>query len=319
MKVRNQHSLPNTGLRRQLWKDRLHLARRNKALYLLVIPALVYILVVNYAPMYGIQIAFRNFNFADGITGSTWVGMKWFNYFFKSSKFLPIVRNTFIISFYSLFAGFPIPIILALMLHNTNNKHFKRTAQTVTYLPHFISLVVVVGMLSCFTSVNSGWVNTVIESLGGERIYFMGKPEYYRHLYVWSSVWQEAGWGSIIYMAALTGISSELHEAAMIDGASKLRRIWHIDLPGIVPTMVIMLILRSGAIMSVGFDKSYLMQNNLNMAVSEVISTYTYKTGLLESKYSYSTAISLFNNVINFGFLTVVNRISKSVSGNSLW
>ena len=300
-------------------KATLRLMRRNWALYLLLLPTLVYIATFHYAPMYGIQIAFRNFNFADGISGSPWAGMKWFNFFFRSAKFWPVVRNTLVISFYSLIASFPIPIILALILHNINSTKFKRTAQTITYLPHFISLVVVVGMLSSFTSINSGWINTLIEFFGGERIFFMGIPEYYRHLYVWSGVWQEAGWGSIIYMAALTGIDPELHEAATIDGATKLQRIFHIDLPGIIPTIVIMLIMRCGSIMSVGFDKSYLMQNSLNMDVSEVISTYTYKMGLLDSKYSYSTAISLFNNVINFVFLTVVNRFAKLLSGNSLW
>lgn len=301
------------------WRKALRLARRNWGLYLLLLPALVYLAVFNYAPMYGIQIAFRNFNFADGISGSAWAGTKWFEFFFHSAKFWPVVRNTLLISFYSLLATFPIPIILALVLHNVNHRGFKRVAQTITYLPHFISMVVVVGMISCFTSVNSGWINTVIEALGGERVYFMGRPEYYRHLYVWSGVWQEAGWGSIIYMAALTGINPEMHEAAMIDGASKFQRIVHIDLPGIIPTMIIMLILRCGSIMSVGFDKSYLMQNSLNMDVSEVISTYIYKMGLIDARYSYSAAVSLFNNVINFVFLTFVNRVAKAISGDSLW
>lgn len=301
------------------WKNTVRLMKRNWVLYLLLLPTLIYIGIFNYAPMYGIQIAFRNFNFADGITGSPWVGWKWFKFFFNSAKCWPLIRNTLIISFYSVLAGFPVPIILALMLHNIPSQKFKRTAQTITYLPHFISLVVVVGMISCFTSINSGWISTLIEALGGERVYLMGKPEYYRHLYVWSSVWQEAGWGSIIYMAALTGVAPELHEAATIDGASKLQRIRHIDIPAILPTITIMLIMRCGSIMSVGFDKSYLMMNDLNMEVSEVIATYTYEMGLLSGKYSYSTAISLFNNVINFVFLTAVNKFAKLVSGNSLW
>ena len=301
------------------WKNTVRLMKRNWVLYLLLLPALIYIGTFNYAPMYGIQIAFRNFNFADGITGSPWTGWKWFKFFFNSAKCWPLIRNTLIISFYSVLAGFPVPIILALMLHNIPSQKFKRTAQTITYLPHFISLVVVVGMISCFTSINSGWINTLIEALGGERVYLMGKPEYYRHLYVWSGVWQEAGWGSIIYMAALTGVAPELHEAATIDGASKLQRIRHIDIPAILPTITIMLIMRCGSIMSVGFDKSYLMMNDLNMEVSEVIATYTYEMGLLSGKYSYSTAISLFNNVINFVFLTAVNKFAKLVSGNSLW
>lgn len=306
-----------TGTERQ--KYTLRMMKRNWVLYLLILPALTYIIMFNYAPMYGIQIAFRNFTFADGITGSEWVGWKWFNFFFKSAKSWTLIRNTLIISFYSLLAGFPVPILLALTLHNLPSRRFRRTAQTITYLPHFISLVVVVGMISCFTSINSGWINTLIEKLGGQRVYLMGKPEYYRHLYVWSGVWQEAGWGSIIYMAALTSVAPELHEAATIDGATKLQRIRHIDLPAILPTITIMLIMRCGSIMSVGFDKSYLMMNDLNMDVSEVIATYTYTMGLLSGKYSYSSAISLLNNVINFIFLTTVNRIAKLISGNSLW
>lgn len=301
------------------WQNTLRLMKRNWVLYLLLLPAIAYIITFKYAPMYGIQIAFRNFTFSGGITGSKWVGWKWFNYFFNSPKCWPLIRNTLVISLYSMFAGFPIPIILALMLHNIPSKGFKRAAQTITYLPHFISLVVLVGMISCFTSINSGWINTLIEALGGQRVYLMGEPKYYRHLYVWSGIWQGAGWGSIIYMAALTGVSPELHEAATIDGASKLQRIWHIDIPAILPTVTIMLIMRCGDIMSVGFDKSFLMMNNLNQDVAEVLSVYTYDMGLLSGKYSYSTAISLFNNVINFVFLTIVNKFAKFVSGSSLW
>ena len=295
------------------------LMRRNIALYVFLIPAMAYIIIFHYWPMYGVQIAFRNYTFQNGITGSPWVGDKWFRYFFKSPLFSSLLRNTLTLSLYSLAAGFPMPIILALMIHNTPGRVYRRTIQTVTYLPHFISTVVLVGMLSCFFSVNSGFINTMLESLGGTRKQFMGMPQYFRHVYVWSGVWQGMGWSSIIYMAALTGISPELHEAAMIDGASRLQRIWHIDIPGIVPTMVILLILRAGSIMSVGFEKVYLMQNSLNSPVSEIISTYTYKQGMLSMKYSYSSAIGLFNNVINFIFLTIVNGVSKRLSGNSLW
>ena len=295
------------------------LMRRNIALYVFLIPAMAYIIIFHYWPMYGVQIAFRNYTFQNGITGSPWVGDKWFRYFFKSPLFSSLLHNTLTLSLYSLAAGFPMPIILALMIHNTPGRVYRRTIQTVTYLPHFISTVVLVGMLSCFFSVNSGFINTMLESLGGTRKQFMGMPQYFRHVYVWSGVWQGMGWSSIIYMAALTGISPELHEAAMIDGASRLQRIWHIDIPGIVPTMVILLILRAGSIMSVGFEKVYLMQNSLNSPVSEIISTYTYKQGMLSMKYSYSSAIGLFNNVINFIFLTIVNGVSKRLSGNSLW
>lgn len=291
---------------------------RNWQLYVLLLPSLVIIATFKYAPMYGIQIAFRNFNFADGVTGSEWVGTKWFDYFFGSSQFWIIIRNTLALSFYSI-CTFPLPIILALILHNTPGRKFKKLVQTITYMPHFISVVVVVGMLSSFTSMNSGWINTLIANLGGEKIDFMGSTTLYPHLYVWSGVWQSIGWNSIIYLAALTGVNPDLHEAATIDGASKLQRIIHIDVPCIMPTITIMLIMRCGSIMSIGFDKSYLMQNSLNLSVSEVMSTYSYKMGMLNSRYSYSTAISLFNNVINFIFLSVVNRIAKKMSGSSLW
>ena len=297
----------------------LKLMKRNVALYVLLIPALTYILIFCYWPMYGVQIAFRNFTFEGGITGSSWVGLKWFRFFFKSPLFSTLLRNTLTLSLYSIIAGFPVPILLALMIHNTPGRRYRRVIQTVTYLPHFISVVVMVGMLSCFFSVNSGFVNTIIKSMGGMPKQFMGMPQYFSHMYVWSGVWKSMGWDSIIYMAALTSISPELHEAAMIDGANKAQRIWHIDLPGIVPTMVILLILRAGNIMSVGFEKVYLMQNALNNPVSEIISTYTYKQGMLSMKYSYSAAIGLFNNVVNFVFLTFVNFMGKRLTGNSLW
>lgn len=277
------------------------------------------IVIFHYVPIYGIQIAFREFNFVDGITGSAWAGLKWFKYLFNSVQFWPIVRNTLVISFYNLLVTFPIPIIFALILHNVNNTRFKKAAQTITYLPHFISTVVVVGMIYTFTSYNSGWINTVIEMFGGQRVNFMAENAMYPHIFVWTTLWQELGWGTIIYMAALTSVSPELHEAAMIDGASKLKRIIHVDLPTIVPTILIMLVLRCGSIMSVSFDKSFLMQNSLNQAVSEVLSTYSYKMGLQQSKYSFSTAVSLFNNVINFTFLTVVNRVTRKMTGASLW
>ena len=249
-------------------KRSLRSLKQNWTLLLLLLPACVMILVFNYVPMYGIQIAFRNFNFVDGITGSEWAGLKWFRYLFNSVQFLPVIRNTLVLSFYSILT-FPIPIAFALILHNINNRRFKRVAQTITYLPHFISVVVVVGMIYTFTSYNSGWINTVIETLGGERVNFMAEPGLYPHIYVWTGVWQEVGWGAIIYMAALTNSSPELHEAAMIDGASKWQRIIHVDIPAIVPTILIMLVLRCGSIMSVGFDKSYLMQNDLRQYRTE--------------------------------------------------
>ena len=292
--------------------------REHAVVYLFLLPAVVYIAIFCYAPMYGIQIAFRNYKIVDGITGSAWAGMKWFNRFFGSKMFVTILSNTILLSLYGLVAGFPMPIILALMLNYTNMK-FKRVMQTVTYMPHFISTVVMVGMLSCFLSPSSGFVNSIIKAVSGNAIYFLGEAKYFRHVYVWSGIWQGTGWGSIIYVAALTGVNPELHEAAIIDGANIWARILHIDIPSIMPTMVILLILNFGSIMSVGFEKAYLLQNDLNKATSEIISTYTYKMGLLNQNFSYSAAIGLTNNVVNFILLTVVNKIAKALSGTSLW
>ncbi len=298
---------------------RHQLMRRNSALYVMLIPIFLYIILFHYWPMYGIQIAFRNFNFADGIIGSPWVGTKWFSFFFRSNQFKLVVSNTLILNLYNLLAGFPVPILLALMIHSIGSKSYKRIVQTATYLPHFISVVVLVGMMSCMFSLNSGWVNGIISSLGGHPVHLMGEAKYFRHMYVWSGVWQEMGWNSIIYLAALTGIDPGLHEAAMIDGAGRLRRIWYVDIPGILPTIAIMLILRFGRMMSLGFDKIYIMQNSMNIDASEVLSTYVYKQGITSFRYSYSAAISLFNNVVNFVLLTVVNKLSGWLSGSSLW
>ena len=305
--------------RSQALHSNLKLARRNIALYVFLLPAVIYLILFNYAPMYGIQIAFRNFTFADGITGSKWVGMKWFSYFFRSNNFGLLVRNTLILSFYDLLAGFPVPILLALIMNAVPSRRFRKVSQTITYLPHFISVIVLVGMMNSMFSVNSGWVSTIVRALGGTPTYIMGEAKYFRHVYVWSGVWQQMGWNSIIYLAALTSIDPGLHEAAMIDGAGKLRRIWHIDLPGIGETIAIMLILKFGSIMSTGFEKIYSMQADLNLSVSEVISTYVYKMGMMNNKYSYSAAISLFNNVINFILLILVNKASSKLSGSSLW
>lgn len=305
--------------RREKAKKTLKLMRQNYILYLFLIPAAVYLAIYHYGPMYGVQLAFKDYIPAEGIWGSPWVGMKWFNTFFSSPRFWELLKNTIFISLYSLLASFPTPVILALIINNVSNSKLRRFSQTVTYIPHFISVVVLVGMISVFFSPRSGFINTIIQLFGADPIYFMGEPQYFRHMYVWSGVWQSTGWGSIIYLAALAGVGPELHEAAIIDGASKLKRIWHIDIPAIMPTMVILLIMNCGSIMNVGFEKIYLMQNPLNQVYSEVISTYTYKIGLLQAEYSYSTAIGLFNNVINFIILIAVNKIAGKLSGSSLW
>ncbi|MBQ8232924.1 MAG: sugar ABC transporter permease [Lachnospiraceae bacterium] len=298
----------------------LKLMKRNWLLYLFLLPSVLYVLVFNYLPMYGIQIAFKNFTFVKGYAGSEWVGFKWFIKFFESIQFKKLMVNTLRISIYSLVVGFPIPIIFALVMNNIRNLKWKKVVQTITYMPHFISTVVLVGMMSIFLSPTGGLINRLLELVGGPgNIHFLGKASYFPHVYVWSGIWQGIGWGSIIYVAALAGVDQELHEAAMIDGANKLQRVYHIDIPSILPTIIIMLILRCGSIMSVGYEKAYLLQNNLNLETSEVINTYVYKMGLLNKKYSYSAAIGQFNNIINFVLLMTVNKISRKVSETSLW
>ena len=251
----------------------MRLIRQNWTLYILILPLFLYLVLFHYWPLYGVQIAFRDYTFAKGITGSKWVGLKWFDRFVSSRQFSDLLWNTISISLYSLVAGFPVPILFALMLNSVRNSGFKRTVQTVTYMPHFLSTIVLVSMLNMFLSQNSGFVNTMIEALGGTRQLFMGRDYYFRHVYVWSGIWQNFGWNSIIYFAALTSINPELHEAAVLDGASRLQRILHVDLPGIRETIIILLVLSCGSILSVGYEKVYLMQNDLNLNTSEVIYT----------------------------------------------
>lgn len=313
-----KHNSQMIQVRRRHRKKSLMMIRRNWLLYLFLLPSVIYIAVFNYAPIYGLQIAFRNFNIRDGISGSEWVGLKWFIRFFNQPRFWQILKNTLSVSIYSLLT-FPLPIVLALVLNNVKSARYKKFAQTITYMPHFISVVVLVGMMSVMFSLRSGLVNAMLGWIGIEPIYFMGEAEYFRHMYVWSGVWKSMGWSSIIYMAALAGVDPSLHEAARIDGANKLQRVWNIDLPTIVPTVSIMLIMRFGDIMSVGYEKVYLMQNDLNLRTSEVISTYVYKMGVLGNLKSYSAAIGLFNNVINFIMVISMNKVVKKISGSGLW
>ena len=319
LKSKKQLDAQVVEARRQHRRKSLIMIKRNWLLYLVLLPAVLYIATFCYAPMYGLQIAFRNFRIADGIVGSEWAGLKWFDRFFNTPRFWVILKNTLTISLYSLAVSFPLPIALALVLNNVRNAKYKKFAQTITYMPHFISTVVLVGMMSVFFSPRSGVVNTVLGLFGIEPIYFMGNASYFSHMYVWSGVWQTMGWNSIIYMAALAGVDPSLHEAAMIDGANKLKRVIHIDLPTIIPTMSILLIMNFGKVMSVGYEKVYLMQNDLNRATSEIISTYVYKMGVLNQQFSYSTAIGLFNNVVNFLLVVIMNRVVKKLSGSGLW
>ncbi len=306
----NIKSLRSTSVKKTIKK-----ILTNYQLYLLLLPALAYIIIFHYGPMYGVQLAFKNFVATKGITGSPWVGFKQFRRFFDSANFLLVIKNTIIISVYSLAINFPIPIIFALMLNNVSHKRFKSFVQTVTYAPHFISTVVLVTMILAFLSPRSGFINIIIKNyLGREPIFFMAKNELFKTIYVFSGLWQNMGWAAIIYIAALSGISSELHEAAVVDGANKLQRTIHIDIPGIMPTMVTLFILNMGSIMNVGFEKVFLMQNSLNLDASETISTYVYRVGLIGADFSYSTAVGLFNSVINFAMLIIANAISKKIT-----
>jgi len=293
---------------------------KNAGLYLLALIPFVFLVLFKYWPMYGVQIAFRNYSVGKGIMGSEWVGLKHIIRFVQSPKFWPILRNTLIISLYGL-ATFPLPIILALMLNYLPSARYRKTIQMVSYAPHFISTVVMVGIILQFLDKNSGVINHLIEVMGGEATNFMAKREYFYHIYQWSGVWQGVGYASVIYISALAGVSPELHEAAIVDGANIPQRIWHVDIPAILPTVCILLIMDCGKLLSVGYEKVYLMQNNLNLNNSEVISTYVYKQGLTAAtpQYSYSAAIDLFVSLINAVMLLTVNRITNKLSGNGLW
>jgi len=292
--------------------------KKNWDLYLLFIPVVLYFAIFEYGPMYGVQIAFKDYMARFGILGSPWVGFKHFERFFDSYYFERLLLNTLGIGVYELLVGFPIPILLALMINEVRSSMYKRFVQTVTYAPHFLSNVVLVGMLFLFLSPD-GIINKLIGFFGIGPIHFMTEPAWFKTIYVWSGVWQHMGWSSIVYLAALASIDPQLHEAAKVDGASRLKRIWHINIPGIMPTIVILLILEVGRILSVGFEKVFLMQNELNMQASDVISTYVYRTGILGAQYSYSAAIGLFNSVVVFIMLVVVNWIARRVNETSLW
>ena len=283
------------------------------------LPVLVFFLVFHYAPMYGVQIAFKKFSAVRGIVGSPWRGLYYFQQFFDSYLFGELIGNTLGLSLYSLAVGFPTPILLALMMNELRSERVKRVVQTITYAPHFISMVVMCSMIILFLSPSSGVLNRIIEILGGQSVYFMGKPEYFKTIYVLSGVWQNTGWSSIIYMAALSGIDPQLHEAATIDGASRLQRVWHINLPGILPTAVILLIMNCGSLMSIGFEKAFLLMNDLNRAAAEIISTFVYQRGLIDRNYSSAAAIGLFNSAINLVLLLGVNTIARRISDTSLW
>lgn len=287
-------------------------------LYLLVLPAVVYVFLFHYVPMYGVQIALKDYSTRKGIWDSPWVGLKHLIRFLNYPNSWKIIRNTLTITLYSL-ATFPIPIVLALMIHELDNRPFQKTVQMVSYAPHFVSTVVVCSMLTLFLDRSNGILNHLIAALGGSRNDWLSVPSLFSGIYVWSGVWQSAGWNTIIFLAALSGVSPELHEAARIDGASRFKIVLHVNLPAIAPTAITMLILRFGQVMSLGFEKIFLLQNSLNLDASQVISTYVYDLGVRNGQFSYSSAIGLFNTVINIVLLLAVNAVSRRVADVSLW
>lgn len=294
---------------------------REWQLWIMVLPAIAAIFIFNYLPMYGIQLAFREFDYSKGIYGGQWVGFKYFKQFFNSPMFFKTIRNTFTISATNIILGFPAPIIMALMFNQVRNKRIQKVLRTTSYMPNFISTVVMVSMIGIFLAPKTGLVTKILIELGliSPDTNIMGVPKYFVWIYVLSGIWQGCGWGSIIYMAALSNVDTQLYDAAYIDGASRLRLIWHIDLPSISNTIIVLLILNMGGLLSVGFEKAFLLQNHLNTEVAEVISTYVYKIGIRSSQFSYSTAIGLFNTFVNFFFLIATNQIAKKLGQSSLF
>lgn len=297
--------------------------RRDWQLYVFMLIPLIWVIIFCYAPMFGAQIAFRKYQPRLGIWDSPWVGFYQFKKFFNSYQFSRVMMNTVVISLYTILCSFPLPIIFALVLNSTRSRKFRTVTQTIVTMPHFISVVVLVGILLQIFNSRTGVYGTLMESIiGAYPEDLFSKPANFRHMYVWSGVWQQFGWNSIVYIAALAAVSPELHEAAQIDGASRFQRMLHVDFPAILPTITIMLILRMGSVMTIGFEKVYLMQNSLNLTASEIISTYVYKVGLSSAgttDLSYSTAIGLFNSAINLVLISVTNFIARKLGGNGLW
>lgn len=291
---------------------------KNKYIYLMAIPVLLYYLIFHYGPMYGAIIAFKDFSPAKGILESPWAGLKHFKEFFGSFYFVRILKNTLLINIYNLVFGFPAPIILAILLNELRNKLFKRAVQTVTYLPHFISIMVLCGLIIDFSGRN-GLVNDIIAFFGGERTNLLMMPELFQPIFVGTNIWQELGWNSIIYLAALSAVDPQIYEASTIDGAGRLRKIWNISLPSMLPTIVVLLILRMGSMMNIGFEKIILLYTPTTYETADVISSFVYRKGLQNFNFSASAAVGLFNSVINFTLLISTNWISRKVNETSLW
>jgi putative aldouronate transport system permease protein len=287
-------------------------------LYVLLAVPILYIVIFKYIPMYGVQIAFRRYSPRAGIWGSEWVGLRYFRLFFGAYQFRRVIINTLVLSLYGLIVGFPFPIILALSLNEVRQKRFKKSVQMISYLPHFISTVIVVGMLYQFLSFQ-GILNNLLIMIGFERTSFLNNPALFRDIYVWSGIWQGVGYSSIIYLAALSGVDVELYDAGRMDGLNLLQKIRYIDIPAILPTIIILFILNGSRIINIGFEKVFLLQNDLNMSTADVINTYVYRLGIEQANFSMATAVGLFTSVINMILLVVINRISRRVSETSLW
>ena len=317
----SQPTVTRTGLRRRL-PVLIGRVRKDRALYAMLALPVLFFLIFHYQPMYGVLIAFKDYKINAGILGSPWTddfGFYHFMRFFSSNAAFRLINNTFQLSFWSLVWGFPAPIILALLLHECRLPRFKRTVQTVTYLPHFISIVAIVGILHLLLSPRDGSINHMLALVGLERIYFMADSNWFRPVYVISGIWQDVGFGAIIYLAALSRANPEIYEAATVDGASRLQRIRHVSVPSLMAVAIILLILRTGSILSVGFEKVFLMQNDLNIRVSDVIQTYVYRVGLRGREFSFGAAVGLFQSVVGLILLVIVNKVSSKVSETSLW
>ena len=305
--------------RRRTWADTWLIVRKNYQVYLILLPAIAYYILFKYVPMYGLQIAFRNYKPAHGIWGSKWVGLDNFVRFLTREYFWMALRNSLVINIASIVFTFPLPIIFALMLNELRFKRTKSLIQTITYAPHFISVVVVVSMIKLFLSPTVGLFNNVRKALGLEVMQYLMRPNLFVPIYIISDVWQGLGWSAIIYIASLAGVSPSLHESAMIDGATRMQRIWYINLPHILPTIIILLIMRTGSVLNVGFEKVFLLSNDAVLEKSEVISTYVYRIGIGGGQFSLSTAVGFTNSIVQFIILALVNAVSKRVSETSLW
>ncbi len=292
---------------------------QQRYLMVLLLPGIIYYIILRWGPLFGMVIAFERYNVASGIFGSPWVGLKYFRDFVNSPFFFRVVKNTFILCFYQLLAGFPMPIIFTLLLNEIGNARFKKTVQVVSYLPHFISVVIVIGLLKNILSPNTGIVNHAIAQLGGEPINFFLDKNWFRHLYVWSGIWQELGWGAILYLSAISNVDPQLYEAAGIDGGGRLRCMWHITLPGILPTVIVVFLLNLGNMLNIGYEKILLMYNPATYETGDVISTFVYRSGFTQGNYSYGTAVDLMNAVVSLTLVAATNMLSRRLTETSLW